>query len=53
VKAKDIKGAESDWGTLSVKIPFSYDSPVFIFFKWFFELHPQAFPFLRYLLELV
>jgi len=50
VKAKDTKGAESDWGTLSVKIPFSYDSPVLTFFKWFFERYPQVFPFLRYLL---
>ncbi len=51
VKAKDIHGAESDWGTLSVKIPFSYDKPVLPIFKWFFERFPHAFPFLRYLLE--
>jgi hypothetical protein len=51
VKAKDIHGAESDWGTLSVKIPFSYDKPVFAFREWFFERFPNAFPLLRYLSE--
>jgi hypothetical protein len=51
VKAKDIHGAESDWGTLSVKIPFSYDSPVLYFFNLFFERFPHSFPLLRYFLE--
>jgi hypothetical protein len=52
VKAKDIHGAESDWGTLSVKIPVSNDRSVLTFFEWFFERYPHAFPSLRYFLEL-
>jgi hypothetical protein len=51
VKAKDIHGAESEWGTLSVKIPFSNDKPVTTFFEWFFGRFPHSFPFLRYLLD--
>jgi len=53
VKAKDIHDAESDWGTLSVKIPFSYDVPVLRFFEMFFERFPHAFPLLRYVFKLV
>jgi len=48
VKAKDIHGAESDWGTLSIKIPFSSDVPVLRFLVLFFERFPYAFPLLRY-----
>ncbi|MFA5101986.1 MAG: PKD domain-containing protein [Candidatus Thermoplasmatota archaeon] len=51
VKAKDSKGAESDWGILSLKIPFSYDGPVLIFLEWLVEQFPHAFPILRYLLN--
>ena len=51
VKAQDSKGAESDWGTLSLKIPFSYDSQIFIFLEWLVEQFPHAFPILRYLLK--
>jgi len=51
VKAKDTWGAESDWGTLSVKIPYSYTIPVLLFLKWFFTYFPYAFPLLRCLLE--
>lgn len=51
VKAKDIWGAESDWGTLPVRIFSLYDMPTLPFFKLFFERFPHAFPFLRYLLE--
>jgi PKD repeat protein len=49
VKAKDTKNAESDWGTLKVKIPFPYELPIFRFFTWLFERFPHAFPILRYL----
>jgi PKD repeat protein len=50
VKAKDMHGAESDWGILPMKIPVSYDLPNVLFFKWLFERFPHAFPLLRYLL---
>jgi hypothetical protein len=51
IKAKDIQGAESwGWGTLSVKIPCSYNIFVLSFFNWLFEKLPHAFPILRYLL---
>jgi hypothetical protein len=53
VKAKDSHGAESEWGTLSVKIPFSYDIPFLTLFRWFFERFPQAFPLVRYVFELM
>jgi len=49
-KAKDIYGNESDWGTLSVTMPLSYESPHFRFFEWLFERFPHAFPILRDLL---
>jgi len=50
-KAKDIYGNESDWGTLQVHMPLSYEPPHFQFFDWLFERFPQAFPILRYLLR--
>ncbi len=53
VKAKDSHGAESDWGTLTVKIPFSSDQPVLTFLGWLFERFPHAFPFLRYVVGMV
>jgi PKD domain/FG-GAP-like repeat len=53
VKAKDVHGAESEWGTLSIKIPFSYDLPAFRFFALLFERLPNAFPLLRYVYGLV
>jgi hypothetical protein len=53
VKAKDIHDAESDWGTLSVRIPFSYDQPVFTILERLFQRFPHTFLFLRYLLYFV
>jgi|GEM_PF-458930 len=50
VKARDIYGAESDWGQLSVTMPFSYESPHFRFFEWLFERFPHAFPILRHMM---
>ncbi|HIH28575.1 MAG TPA: hypothetical protein HA260_02110 [Thermoplasmata archaeon] len=49
VKVKDETGAESDWGTLEVKMPtsFEFNNP---FMHWFFEQFPNAFPLLRHLL---
>ena len=51
VKAKDIYGNESGWGTLSVKMPFSYDVPFMQFWIKILEQFPHAFPILRHLLR--
>jgi len=50
VKAEDVYGAESDWGTLSVKMPCSYNIPFLQFWERLFERFPHIFPILRYLL---
>jgi hypothetical protein len=49
VKVRDEHGAESDWATLDVKMPTSFDiaNP---FLHWLFERFPNAFPILRHLL---
>jgi parallel beta-helix repeat protein len=49
-KAKDVTGEESDWGTLSVTMPLSYDPPHFRFLDWLCERSPYAFLILRYFL---
>jgi hypothetical protein len=49
VKVKDIWGAESDWATLSVTIPFSYDIPFQQIWMRILERFPNAFPILRHL----
>jgi hypothetical protein len=49
-KVKDPSGWESDWGTLSVKMPFSSDIPGLLFFERFLLRFPHAFPFLRHVL---
>jgi glutaredoxin len=49
VKVKDIHGAESDWATLDVRIPMSYEA-THPFLTWFFGQFPNAFPLLRTLL---
>jgi C1A family cysteine protease len=50
VKAKDQYGAKSDWRTLSVKMPISFDIPMLRFWEKLFERFPNSFPILRYLL---
>jgi hypothetical protein len=52
-KAKDVRGAESDWGTLKVTMP-KTKSYIFNFslLNWLFERFPNAFPMLRYILGL-
>jgi hypothetical protein len=47
-KAKDDHGAESDWATLTVKMPATYGmtNP---FIHWLLERFPNAFPLLRHL----
>ena len=49
VKALDIYNAESDWGTLSVMMPYSYN-PMNQFFELLFQRFPIAFPLLRHLM---
>ena len=49
VKARDNYNAESDWGTLTVTMPFSYE-PSFPFIQWLFECFPNAFPILRHMM---
>jgi hypothetical protein len=51
-KAKDIYGNESDWGSVQVKMPFSYNGPFTQFWEILFERFPHAFPILRHLLGL-
>lgn len=48
-KAQDVLGAESDWGTLSVKIPTAVS---YNFFVDFFDRFAYAFPLLRLMLGL-
>jgi len=50
VKAKDRYDAKSDWGTLKVTMPVSYNIPHLSFWEHLFERFPQAFPILRQLL---
>jgi hypothetical protein len=46
-KARDIHDQESDWGILSVTMPYE---PQFPFIHWLLERFPNAFPIFRYLL---
>jgi len=49
-KAKDINGNESDWGTLSVTMPYSHNLPFMQFWMKLLERFPHAFPILRHFL---
>jgi outer membrane protein assembly factor BamB len=49
-KAQDVLGLESNWSTIEVTMPFSYEPPHFRFIEWLLERFPNAFPILRYLL---
>lgn len=49
-KTQDVVGAESNWTTLQVTMPLTYEPPHFRFFDWLFERFPNSFPILRYLL---
>lgn len=51
VKARDEHGMESDWGTLTVIMP--YEPPQHPFIHWLLERFPNAFPLLRYLIGFV
>jgi len=48
-KAKDSYGNESDWGTLQVTMPLSYEPPHFRLLAWLLERFPHAFLFMRFL----
>ncbi len=50
VKAVDVHNAESNWTTLPVTMPFSYNIPVLSFWEWLSMRFPNAFPILYYLL---
>jgi len=49
-KAKDSNGAESDWKTLSVTMPYSYNLTFMQFMVKLLERFPNVFPILRQLL---
>jgi outer membrane protein assembly factor BamB len=49
-KSRDVLGAESNWTTMEITMPFSYEPPHFHFIEWLLERFPNAFPILRYLL---
>jgi hypothetical protein len=51
VKAIDEYNAESDWATLTVTMPYSYNKSMPQFLELFFERFSNAFPILRQLLE--
>lgn len=50
-KAKDSHGLESDWGTLTVTMPYSINLPFMHFWERVFQRFPNAFPLLRQLME--
>ncbi len=47
VKAKDIQGDESDWGTLQIVMPMEYKFSFNVFLQHLFERFPHMFPILR------
>ena len=49
-KAMDKYGTESDWATLTVTMPCSYNIPLLQFWERLLERFPNAFPILRQLL---
>ncbi len=50
VKAKDIVGDESDWGTMNIEMPTEYRFSIQTFFQHIFEMFPHMFPILRHLM---
>jgi hypothetical protein len=49
-KVWDIQDNESDWGTLTVTMPCSYNKPVPQFLELLFQRFPNGFPILRHLM---
>jgi hypothetical protein len=52
VKAKDSYNVESDWGTLKIKMPVSFNLPLQRLCGRILARHPNVFPILRHLLSL-
>jgi rhodanese-related sulfurtransferase len=50
VKARDIYGAESDYATFKIKMPYSYNNPIPQLLECLFQRFPHAFLLLRQLL---
>lgn len=50
VKAKDVYGIESSWGSLTVVMPFEYRNSFNGFLQHLFERFPNIFPILRHLM---
>ncbi|MBE3121586.1 MAG: hypothetical protein IMZ58_05180 [Thermoplasmata archaeon] len=50
VKAKDVPGDESDWGTLDVVMPTEYRFSFQVLLQHLFEMFPHIFPILRHLM---
>jgi hypothetical protein len=50
VKAKDVHGAESNWSSLEITMPKSYNLPLQWFWERLRERFPHAFPILRHIL---
>jgi len=48
-QAKDSYDLMSNWGTLDVTMPKSYNKPLLIFWEQLFQRHPNAFPLLWHL----
>ena len=51
VKARDIYQAESNWGTLTVTMPYSYKIPFVSFWMKVLERFPDAFSLLRHIAD--
>jgi pyrrolidone-carboxylate peptidase len=49
-KAKDVFNATSDWATLTVTMPYSFNKPLLQFLELLFQRFPHAFPILRQIL---
>ena len=50
-KARDELSAESDWATLTVTMPYSYNEPIPQFLELLFQRFSNAFPILRQLMR--
>jgi hypothetical protein len=50
VKARDMNGAESDYATLTVTMPYSFTKPMSQFLEWLFQRFPNTFLLLRQLM---
>jgi hypothetical protein len=51
VKAKDRYDAKSDWSTLEVAMPLSYNTPMQWFFERIVEQYPYVFPLFQFILR--